>query len=63
MTTFKRICIKDWSIEDSEGNRQEFKRGHEYTTSKENEDGTITGFGNNWVRTPPEIWAGAVRFT
>lgn len=64
MTTYKRICIEDWSIEARNGDRVELKRGEEYITSDQHEDdGTVTVFTNFWVRTPLSIWAGKRKFS
>lgn len=63
MTTYKRICIEDWSIQDTKGQRLDVKRGEEYITSPEHEDGTVTVFSTYWVPTPKRIWAGERLFT
>lgn len=63
MKTFKRICIQDWEVTDSEGNRCEVLRGNEYITSPEHDDGTCTVFTTYWVRVPVTHFAGEQVFT
>lgn len=63
MTTFKRVCIKDWSISATNGDRLDLKRGEEYITSDRHDDETCTVFSTYWVRTPLSIWAGEEKFT
>ena len=55
MKVYRRICIKDAVVEAQNGDRHEIKRGKEYTTSYEHEDGTVTVFGPFWTRFPVEI--------
>ncbi len=62
MITYKRICIKDWYLNMSDGNRVELKRGTEYITSEE-ADGIVTVFSTIWLKVPVKIFAGEVRFT
>jgi hypothetical protein len=62
MTTYKRICIKDYEKVDSEGNKLSLKRGQEYLTSKE-EDKTVVVFTNFWVKVPLNIFGGELLFT
>ena len=62
MKTYHRICIKDYAVEDSEGNKLELKRGTEYTTSEE-ENNNVVVFSKFWVRVPFDIFAGEELFT
>ncbi len=64
METHKRICIKDETF--IYGKRvQEIKRGTEYITSKEKDDGTCTVFASpHWIYDAPvSLFAGAMKFT
>ena len=63
MKTFKRICIDDWEVAAENGDHFQVKRGKEYLTSDEHDDGTVTVFTNFWVRTPVEVFAGERSFT
>lgn len=61
MKTFKRICIKDYSIE--EDNRKlNLVRGKEYTTSESN-NGMVTVFTTYWAKVPVNIFASEIIFT
>jgi len=62
MRTFKRICIKDYKIEDSEGKVFELKRGVEYLTSSV-EDKEVVVCTGYWFKAPRNIFAGSVIFT
>jgi hypothetical protein len=71
MKTFKRICIKDFKIEE-DGKVFEIKRGEEYFTSAVNsapaigpepvKDHVIV-MSNYWVAVPVEYFAGEIQFT
>ena len=63
MRTFKRRCIEDYTLEARNGDRLELKRGKEYLTSAEHDDGTVTVFTKFWVRVDPALFAGAKVFT
>lgn len=72
MKTFKRICIKDYVIEDDFGQRLELKRGQEYITSDVNSapamgpesvKNHVIVFSNYWVAVPENIFAGEIAFT
>lgn len=52
MKTLKRKCIKDWEITAGNGDRFEIKKGMEYITSKDREEGTCMVFGGFWVKVP-----------
>ena len=54
MKVLERLCIKDWSIEDQEGNRFDLEKGKTYTTAAEPKNGFITVFSNYWVPVPQE---------
>ena len=62
MTTFNRVCIKDFCIEGASGPEVELKRGHEYLTSKERNKKVVV-FSTYWVEVPVELFAGDVQFT
>lgn len=62
MTTFKRICIKDYVIADKIGQTMSVERGKEYLTSSE-EDGKVMVFGPFWVWFPADLFAGEQQFT
>ena len=62
MTTFKRICLEDYTVIDAEGTAFTLHRAEEYTTSAER-DGTVMVFSQYWVRVPLRIFAGEVKFT
>lgn len=63
MRTFKRICIKDWSITANNGDHFEVTRGEEVITSSDNDDATCTVFKNFWVKVPINCFAGEIVFT
>ena len=63
MRTFKRICIQDYTLRAENGDTLELERGHEYITSSEHNDGTVTVFTNFWVRVSPQLFAGASIYT
>lgn len=58
MKVYRALCIKDWYIEAENGDRQECKRGKEYTVSGDRGDGTLTVFSGFWVIAPTNIFAG-----
>jgi hypothetical protein len=58
MKVYKAICVEDWHIEAENGDRQDCKRGKEYTVSKPWGDGTVTVFSGFWVHAPERIFAG-----
>jgi len=60
--TYHSICIKDYTIEDSEGNKLELKRGKEYAISPK-ENGKCVVFSNFWVRVPANLFEGDIIFT
>lgn len=62
MTTFKRICIKDYTVSYSIGQELTLTRGKEYLTSNER-DGEVCVFSTFWVYVPVGLFAGAERFT
>jgi len=62
MRTYKRICLKDYILEDSVGNKMELKRGQEYNTSEEKDEKVVV-FTNFWVKGPVELFAGEILFT
>lgn len=62
MKSYKRICIKDYLLEDSVGNKLELKRGHEYLTSDEDE-GKVIVLTKFWVKVPTTLFAGEQKFT
>ena len=62
-TTFKRVCIRDYTIRDDDGETFTIKRAKEYTTSPERPDGTVRVYSQYWVDVPADIFAGAVQFT
>lgn len=62
METWKRICIKDYTVKDSVGQCVDLQRGSEYITGSE-ENGRTMVFTKYWVDVPIELFAGAVRFT
>lgn len=63
-TTFKRICIKSEKFTDGD-KVQELKRGSEYITSREKDDGTVIVItAPYWIYgVPANLFAGEVRFT
>ena len=62
MQTFKRICIEDYTVLGTCGDRLDLKRGLEYITSIDR-DGEVTVFSTFWVRVPVLLFAGARAFT
>jgi len=62
MTTFKRICIKDFEITAKNGDYFEIKRGSEYLTS-DIENGEVIVLDKFWVPVSVEYFAGEIRFT
>ena len=61
MQTFKRICIKDYTITEQDKTLT-IKRGKEYTTTPE-DNGIVTVFTMYWAQVPCNIFAGEIRFT
>lgn len=62
MNTWKRICVKDWTITDGR-KVLHLKRGKEYLTSGE-QGGTVTVFSKYWASgVPVHIFAAEVVFT
>lgn len=60
--TFKRVCIKDYTVTDEEGTSFTVQRAKEYITSSER-DGVVVVFSQYWVTVPVEIFAGEQQFT
>ena len=74
MNTYRRICIKDYAIEDSEGAVFAIKRGVEYLTSavgeapsivcpEEAKSGHVVVFTRYWVSVPIEYFGGEIQYT
>ena len=63
MTTFSRICIRDFSVTDSVGQIATVERGKEYCTSAVRPNGAVMVFGAFWWPCPVEHFAGEVPFT
>lgn len=60
MKTYKRICIKDFSITE-DGKTFSLKRGEEYITSTDTDaHGETFVFGEYWARVPVSIFAGEI---
>lgn len=57
MKVYTAICIEDWHIEAENGDRQECKRGQEYTVSGDRGDGALMVFSTFWVPAPIRIFA------
>lgn len=57
MKVFRRICIKDYTLEAQNGDKLELFRGKEYTTSDEKDDKVVV-FTNFWVGVPAGLFAG-----
>lgn len=62
MTTFKRICLRDYTISAENGDTLTLTRGKEYITSRERA-GLVTVFSSFWVPVPVDLFAGEVPFT
>ena len=72
MRTFKRICIRDYTVKDKVGNQASVFRGKEYITSEVNDapkmgpepvvDHVIV-FSNFWFPVPVEHFAGEILHT
>lgn len=62
MTTYRRICIEDYTIRDSVGNEMTLHRGKEYLTS-DVKDGKVCVFSTYWVWIPVDLFAGEIKFT
>lgn len=62
MQTFRRICLKDHTIQDKCGQTFTVDRGKEYITSPE-KNGMVTVFSNYWVPLPVELFGGEIEFT
>lgn len=60
--TWKRLCLADQTFTDGDTSVT-LRRGVEYITSAEREDGQVTVFTDRWFRAPAALFAGAVRFT
>jgi hypothetical protein len=63
MTTFERICIKDWEVTAENGDHFKVERGKEYLTGPENEGGEVVVFSSFWIPVPVTVFAGERRFT
>lgn len=72
MQTFKRLCIRDYTITDDHGHSFTVKRGHEYLTSAVDaapsigpapEEGCVIVFSHYWAPVPVEVFAGEIEFT
>lgn len=59
MKVYRAICVEDWHVEAENGDRQECKRGQEYTVSDE-KNGKRTVFSGFWVEAPARIFAGVL---
>ena len=63
VTTFKRICVRDFKVTAGDGGRFKVERGKEYITSDENDRGDVVVFANYWMPVPASFFAGELRFT
>ena len=61
-TTFKRVCIEDYTVTDYEGTSFTVHRAREYTTGPE-QNGEVIVFSTYWVRVPVRVFAGERKFT
>lgn len=52
------ICIEDWHVQAENGDRQECRRGKEYTITEPNGCDDVTLFSGFWVRAPARIFGG-----
>lgn len=60
MKTFHRICLQDYHVTDGKVSFV-LKRGAEYITSVEREDGTVTVFTQFWISgIPVSLFGGSV---
>lgn len=59
MKTFKRICIKDAVFQNGE-KKLELKRGQEYITGAEENNGHVFVMTQYWAFVPADLFAGAV---
>lgn len=63
MTTFYRICIRDYAVTDAAGHVAMVTRGQEYLTSDVQPGGTVTVFSSFWWPCPVQYFAGEEKFT
>ena len=63
MTTFNRICIRDYSLTDAAGQVATVERGKEYLTSDVKPGGTVTVYSTFWWPCPVQYFAGEKKFT
>lgn len=72
MQTFKRICLKDYTVTAENGDSFTVKRGKEYLTSAVNESsalgpeaikGCVIVFADYWVPVPVSVFGGEIEFT
>lgn len=56
MEVIQRLCVKDWAIEATNGDRLALTRGKEYTTSAGVMNGEVTVFSRFWVRAPVDVF-------
>jgi len=74
MKTYRRICVKDYVIEDVEGTVFAIKRGQEYLTSapgeapaivcpEEAKSSHVVVFSKFWVAVPIEYFGGEIQYT
>lgn len=62
MTTYERICIKDYEVSDGE-NKLNLIRGEKYITTPVSGHGQVVVFSNYWGLVPVDIFAGEILFT
>jgi len=55
--TYKRICIKYYTLTAENGDTFTVKRGTEYLTSAERQNGDVTVFCSYWVSIPINVFA------
>jgi len=69
MKTYRRICLRDYSLTDDSGNTASVVRGEEYMTSEVNDapaigpdavPGHVIVFTNYWFPVPVDIFGGEI---
>ena len=72
MQTYKRICLKNYEIEDDDGKTFTLERGKEYLTSGVNAapsigpspiENHVIVFSSFWIPVPLSVFGGEIEFT
>lgn len=53
---YEAICLRDWSVEAANGDRQELKHGTTYTIGNVRHEETVMVYSRFWVRAPAGVF-------